>query len=488
MKKWVIAVLAVVAVIVILAAAVAIKTLTFASKQVKVQEKVTCSLDREQISQRLAGAIRYKTVFNEDVSKVDFEPFKKLQEYLAVSFPLVESRLEKKVINNYALLYTWKGSGTTGKPILLLAHMDVVPASEEGWKHAPFAGDVAENSIWGRGTLDDKCTVMAQLEAIEYLLKANYTPSRTIYLAYGFDEEITGKEGAGQIATYLRGQGLDFEYMLDEGDLIISGAVPGISAPVALVGTAEKGYLSLELSVESESGHSSMPPRETAVGILAKAITRLEQNPFPSRMSGPTGDMFEYLGPEMRFPYNMIFANMWLLKPVVEDQLASSPSTDATLRTTIAPTMLKASERDNILPARASAVVNFRLMPGDSIDSVIKRVSTVINDPRVVIKIYNPEGRTEPSAITSTGSWGYQTLSKTVRQVFPDALVGPALVNSYSDSSQYAGLSDTVLRFLPQKLDIKEIGMLHGVNERITVDNYIEMITFYIQLIRNSNS
>jgi carboxypeptidase PM20D1 len=486
MKKWVIAVLAVGAVLVILIAAVAVKTLTFTSKQIAVSGKVTYPVDADMAAKRLAGAVQIKTIFNEDLAQVDYGQFTRLQEYLAASYPLVESKLEKKVINNYGLLYTWKGSDTTLKPILLLAHQDVVPAAPDGWKYDPFSGTIADGYIWGRGTLDDKCTVLGQLEAVEFLLKDGFKPVRTVYLGYGFDEEITGKEGAGKIADYLRQQGLDFEYITDEGDLIISGAVPGISAPVALIGTAEKGYLSLELAAESEGGHSSMPPRDTAVGIVAEAVAKLENNPFPSHMSGPTGEMFEYLGPEMRFPYNMIFANMWLLQPVVEDQLASSPSTDATLRTTIAPTMFKASDRDNILPTRASAVVNFRLMPGDSIDSVIKRVNKVINDPRVVVKIYNPEGRTEPSAVTSTTSWGYITFSKTVREVFPDALVGPALVNSYSDSSQYAGLSKAVLRFLPQKLNIKDIAMLHGVNEKITVSNYTEMITFYIQLIRNS--
>jgi len=306
-------------------------------------------------------------------------------------------------------------------------------------------------------------------------------------LAFGFDEEVTGLEGAGKIAAYFKAQGQKFEFISDEGEVIISGAVPGISAPVALIGTAEKGFLSLELSAESEGGHSSMPPRETTIGILSEAIVKLQKNPFPSRMSGPSGDMLETLGPEMRFPYNMIFANMWLLGPVVEDQLASSPETDATIRTTIAPTMLTGSDRENVLPKRASAVVNFRLMTGDSVDSVIKRVKTVINDPRVTVKIFGG-GAVEASPVSSTKSDSYQNISKTIRQVFPDALVAPALVNSSSDSSRYIGLSDNIYRFLPQRLNVKELKMLHGDNEHISISNYVEMITFYIQLVRNSTN
>jgi carboxypeptidase PM20D1 len=486
MKKWVIAVLSVVAILVILIAAVAVKTLTFASKQIAVSGKVTYPVDADQAAKRLSGSIQFKTTFDEDVSKVDYAPFAKLQEYLANSYPLVESRLEKKVINNYGLLYIWKGSDPTKKPILLLAHQDVVPAAAEGWKYDPFSGTIADGYIWGRGTLDDKCTLLGILEAVEFLLKDNYQPSRSVYLAFGFDEEVTGMNGAGKIAAYLKAQGTNFEFITDEGELIISGAVPGISAPVALIGTAEKGFLSLELSAESEGGHSSMPPRETGIGIISEAIVKLQKNPFPSHMSGPSGDMLEVLGPEMRFPYNMIFANMWLLGPVVEDQLASSPETDATIRTTTAPTMLMGSDRENVLPKRATAVINFRLMPGDSSESVIKRVKTVINDPRVSVKIYGG-GATEASPVSSTKSASYQAFAKTIRQVFPDALVAPALVNSASDSSRYIGLSDNIYRFLPQRLTVKDLKMLHGDNERISISNYTEFITFYIQLVRNSN-
>ena len=485
-KKWLIPVLAIVLVIVILIAAVAIKTLTFSSKQLSTSAKVSYPVNVDEAAATLARAIQFKTIFNEDTSKVDYEPFAKLQDYLEKSFPLVNATLEKKVINKYGLLYIWKGSDPQKKPILLLAHQDVVPADPDGWKYEPFSGTIADGYIWGRGTLDDKCTVLGMLESVEYLIKDGFKPSRSVYLAFGFDEEITGQEGAGKIADYLKAQGQQFEYMTDEGEIIITGAVPGITAPVALIGTAEKGYLSVELSASSEGGHSSMPPRQTTIGIVAAAIDKLEKNPFPAHMSGPTGEMFDYLGPDMSPMYKTIFANMWLLGPVVEDQLASSPATDATLRTTIAPTMFQGSQRENVLPALASAVVNLRLMPGDSIDSVVQRLKSVINDPRVTIKIYG-HGSNEATPVSKTDTWAFSTFNRTIRDVFPEALVCPALVNSASDSTRYIGLSPNILRFLPQRFDSEGLHMLHGINEKISLTNYGEMINFYIQLIKNSD-
>jgi carboxypeptidase PM20D1 len=485
-KKWLIPVLAVVLVIVLLICVIAVKTLAFTSKQLNVSGKVSYPVNIDDAATKLSKAIQYKTIFNEDPSTVDYGPFAAMQEYLEKSFPLVNSTLEKKVINKYGLLYTWKGSDPQKKPILLLAHQDVVPAPPEGWKYDPFSGTIAEGYIWGRGSLDDKCTLLGILESVEYLIKDGYKPSRTVYLAFGFDEEITGKQGAGKIAEYMKAQGLQFEYITDEGDLIISGAIPGISIPVALVGTAEKGFLSLELSADSEGGHSSMPPRQTTVGIVAAAIDRLEKNPFPAHMSGPSGEMFDYLGPDMRFPYKLIFANMWLLGPVVEDQLSSSPATDASVRTTIAPTMFQGSQRDNVLPTHAAAVVNFRLMPGDSIESTVQHVKSVINDPRVNVKLYG-DGNIEPSPVSGTDTWAFGTFTRTIREVFPDALVSPALVNSSSDSSRYIGLSPNILRFLPERLTGGDLHMLHGVNEKISLSNYAEFINFYIQLIKNSD-
>ncbi|MEI6186567.1 MAG: M20 family peptidase [Dehalococcoidia bacterium] len=485
MKKWVIVVLCIVAVVVVLGSVIAIRTMTFNSKQLPAGSKVDYKIDNNQAAQRLAESLKFQTVFNQDKSKVDYQPFAKQQEYLAKTFPLVYSTLDVKVINDYGLLYTWKGSDPQKKPILLLAHQDVVPASGEGWKYPPFSGTIADGYIWGRGTLDDKSALVSMLEAMEYLIKDGFQPSRTICLASGFDEEVTGKEGAGQIAQYLKDNGKDFEMITDEGFLVISGAIPGIKAPVALIGTSEKGYLNLELSAESEGGHSSMPPRQTTAGIVAAAVDKLEKNPFPGKFAGgPAGQMFEYLGPEMSALYKTVFANTWLLDGVIQGILSASPSTDATLRTTTAPTMLQGSDRENVLPKRSSAVVNFRLLPGDTIDGVTQRVIKVIDDPRVTVKLYGG-GAHEASPVSGTDTDAFRSFSQTIHEVFPEAVISPGMTNTASDATSYIGLSPNVMRFLPQRLNSDEVVLIHGIDERISVDNYGEMIDFYIQLIKN---
>jgi len=487
MKKWVIAVLSVALLIVILVAVIAVRTVTFTSKQIPVSGKVTYPVDIDRAAGRLSGAIQFKTVSSQDPSEIDYEQFRLLQEHLEKAFPVVHSALDKKVIGEYSFLYVWKGTDTQKKPILLLAHQDVVPAEDIGWEYPPFSGTVAAGYIWGRGALDDKSAICGPMEAIEYLIKEGFKPARSIYLAVGHDEEIGGSDGAGKIAEYLKSQGLQFEYVLDEGLVVTQGIVPGVSAPAALVGTAEKGYLTLELIAEGEGGHSAMPPPQTMVGILATAIDKLQNNPFPIRMSGPTGDLFEYLGPEMKFPNNMVFANMWLFGPVVKGKLSVSPATNATIRTTMAPTMFQGSTKENVLPTQARAAVNFRLLPGDTVQSVTEQVQKIIDDPRVVVRSSAHPG-VEPSPISSAETWSFGIMNKTIRDVMPDVVVAPSLVVVTTDCKYYVELSPSIYRFLPQRLSGEDLTRIHGLNERISIDNYGEFINFYIQLMRNSCS
>jgi len=485
MKKWVMAVLSVVLVIVILVGVVAIKTVTFTSKQVPVSGKVAYPVDIDGAAKRLSGAVQYKTVSSQDPAEIDYEQFRQLQEYLEKAFPLLHSTLEKKVINKYSLVYVWKGTDAQKKPILLLAHSDVVPVENAGWQYAPFSGTIAEGYIWGRGTLDDKQAFCGPMEAIEYLIKDGFKPSRSIYLAIGHDEEVGGNDGAAKIAEYFKAQGLQFEYILDEGSVVAVGIVPGVPAPAALIGTAEKGYVTLELVAAGEGGHSSMPPRQTAVGVLAAAIDKLQNNPFPVRLSGPAGDLFAYLGPEMKFPNNMIFANMWLFGSVVNSKLTASPATNASIRTTIAPTMLEGSPKENVLPTIAKAAINFRILPGDTVQSVTERVKAVTNDPRVTVQRTAHPG-VDPSPISSKDTWSFGIVTKTIREVMPDVVVAPSLVIAGTDCKHYVGLSPSIYRFLPLRLSREDLPRIHGINERIAVDNYREFINYFIQLMRNS--
>lgn len=487
MAIWVVAVLFLVLLIVILLAIIVIRTAGFKSKQVHVSPVAGYPINMDIAAGRLGHAIGFKTVSNLDQSQVDYQEFTLFHEFLEKSFPLVYSSLKKQMFNKYALLYSWPGSDPTKKPILLLAHHDVVPALDEGWEHPPYSGVFAGGYIWGRGSLDNKASLMGIMEALEYLLHEGFKPSRTIYLASGFDEEVGGREGAARIAAYFKEQGIQFEYVLDEGMVATNGVVPGVPGWVALIGAAEKGYLTLELTAETRGGHSSNPPRETSVAILAAAINRLQAHPFPARMTAPVAGLFEYLGPQMKWLNKMIFANTWLLGPVVRAKMAAGETTAASVRTTIAPTMFEGSRQDNILPPLAKASINFRILQGESISSVTERVKAVINDPRV--KITPVTGSSfEPSPVSPISGPCFEMLAKTIREVMPDALAAPMVVLGRTDCTYFTGLSDCCYRFVPQRIPAAEMAAIHGTNERVSMDNYREMISFYIRLMQNSAS
>ncbi len=478
----------VIAAVAVLLVIIVIRTLLFTSKQVHVEPVTDIALDPEAV-QRLSKALQFKTISYQDSQKMDKKEFLGLHNYLEKAFPEVHKTLTKESMSEYSLLYTWKGRSETLKPILLMSHLDVVPVepgTEKDWVYPAFSGEIKDGYIWGRGSMDIKEGVLSILEAVEHLLKEGFEPERTIYLAFGHDEEVGGLTGAKTIAALLKSRGILLEYVLDEGGAITKGLVPGITGPVALVGVAEKGYISLALTVESEGGHSSMPPKNTAVGILGKAVAALEENKFSGRIQGVVKKMFEYTGPEMSFTKKMIFANLWLFSPLVKHQLAQTPKTDALLRTTTAPTIVKGGTKENVLPTKVEAVVNFRILPGETIETVKDHVKTVINDPRVVVtplkQVWNP------SPVSDLASESYAQLQKTLRQVFPDTVVAPYLVTGATDSRHYLVLTDNVFKIVPIVATPEDLKRAHGTNERILVQDYEKCIKFFIQVIRNSAS
>jgi len=476
--------------LVLLISVVLLRTMSLTSKQVQVGPAADVPLDGREMAERLAQAIRFQTISHQDPAQFRGEEFVGLRQYLEQVFPLAHAALTKEVVEEHSLIYTWKGQQEGLKPILLMGHTDVVPAesgTESDWAYPPFEGRIAEGYIWGRGSMDNKNAVLGVLEAVEMLLKDGFQPRRTVYLAFGHDEEIGGQRGAPRIAALLHSRGVELEYVLDEGLTITEGIVPNVSEPVALVGIAEKGYVSVELTVESKGGHSSMPPAHTAIGILSTAIHKLERNQLPLRMDVPARQLFGALAPEMTFAMRMVFANLWLFGGLVKRQLAASPATNAMVRTTTAPTMLEAGVKDNILPTKARAVVNFRLLSGDSVASAIEHVRQTVDDPRVEIKPLKGFGG-EPSFVSDTESPSFSVLEHTIRQVFPTAIVAPGLVVGATDSRHYADLTNSIYRFSPMWVRPEDLDRVHGTNERISIEDYAQAVRFYMQLIRNSDS
>jgi carboxypeptidase PM20D1 len=490
MLKRPLAVLA--ALLLLLASVLLARALTLRPPQGPAEEGLAAApeplaVDAEAAAGRLAAALRLRTVAASDGVAAEEEAFVALHALLARQYPRVHATLRREAVGWQSALFTWEGTEPGLAPVLLMAHLDVVPveAGTEGrWTHPPFGGVVADGHVWGRGALDDKGPALALLEAVEALLAAGERPRRTVLLALGADEEVGGRQGAQRVAELLASRGVRLASVLDEGGSLVSGAVPGVAAPVALVGVAEKGFVSVELAAEARGGHSSMPPRSTAAGVVARAAARLEaQRPAP-RLEGATEALFAHVAPQMPLGLRLLFANTWLLRPLLLRQLASQPTTDATVRTTTALTVLEAGQKDNVLPSRARAVVNFRILPGDSVEGVLAHVRETVDDPAVQVRAVGFSSEPSPVSATDTPAWG--GLSRAVRQVFPDAVVAPYLVVGATDARHFAGLSDAVYRFAPLRLAREDLARMHGTDERVSVAGHADAVRFYAQYLRNA--
>ena len=436
-------------------------------------------------AERLAGSLRIRTISSEDPAAVDPDAFRKLHAYLEAAFPRAHAHLRRETVGTHSLLYTWEGRDSSLAPIMLAGHMDVVPVeagTDDDWHEDPFGGRIVNGFVWGRGAIDNKSAVVGALEAVEMLLHDGFQPTRTVYLAFGHDEEAGGTQGARAIAALLKARGVELEMVLDEGGVISDGVLSGVSDPVALVGIAEKGFVTVELSTRAGGGHSSLPPRETAVGILSAAIARLEDTPMPARLEGATRQLFERIGPRFPTLHRAMFANLWLTSPIVLATLGKNPTTNAMIRTTAAPTIFEAGTKDNVLPSYARAAINFRILPGDTVAGVLEHVRRVVGDPRIELKIV---GRftAEPSSLSSTDAQAFRTLERTIRSVTPDAIVAPYLVVVATDARYYSAMSRSVFRFLPLRLTPRDLHRLHGIDERIGIREYEDAIRIYRQLV-----
>lgn len=469
-----------------LVAFILVRTILYGRAPEPVEPGALADIAGEVVAEHLSAVIRHRTVSGTEPDKVDYKPFVELRKSLEKIYPRVHATLRLDLVNRYSLLYTWKGKDESLAPILLASHIDVVPVdltSRDEWKYPPFDGQVAEGYVWGRGTLDNKNTTIGILEAVETLIKNGYQPERTVLVAIGHDEEVSGRQGAAQIAGRIQAYNTQLAAVLDEGGAVFTSTiVPGLRLPLALVGTAEKGYMTLHLEAESAGGHAAFPPRHTAIGILAQAINRLEESPMKAS-TAMAELMFRNLGSFLPFGIRMIFANLWLFRPLLRRIMTRNPRTAAMLRTTSAVTMISGGIKDNVLPTRASAAVNFRLLPGDRIADVVQHVRKIVGEETVQLHI--PEGGAwESPPVSPSDGMAFRGLSQAIQQVFPESLVAPYLVTGATDGRYYSAVCDQVYRFSPMLLSEDDLSSIHGRNERISVDMLARMVQFYIQLIK----
>ena len=432
---------------------------------------------------RLAESVTFRTVSPETAADFDPAPFLAFRDFLERSFPQVHGALEREIVSGYSLLYTWRGSDSSLPPVLLAAHYDVVPVvpgSLGRWSHPPFAGVIADGYVWGRGTLDDKVGVMGMLEALESLVASGFAPRRTVYLAFGHDEEVGGDQGARAIVDLLEARGVRLWFSLDEG-MVIADGMAGLSEPVAMIGVAEKGFLTLELTASAPGGHSSMPPGVSAIGRLAEAVQRVEDAPLPAHLRGVAGDMLDSIAPMLPAGQRFAIGQRWLIGPFLVNSLAADPATNAMIRTTTAVTMIHGGVKANVLPSTATATVNFRVHPGDTADAIVAHVREAIDDPEIEVTVVSSS---EASDVASTSSDAYEVLRATLDQRYPGIPVAPALVVGGTDSKHYMRIADDAYRFSPVRVGVDDTSRIHGIDERIGIDVYAEVAPFYEALLR----
>lgn len=472
----------------------------FTSMQMQGVEPVEVEVDVEAAAKRLSKAVQFPTISNQDRADFDVKAFEGYHKFLEEAYPNVHKTLKREKLGKprpYSLLYTWEGKDPSLPPAVFMAHQDVVPIAEESrdqWKQEPFSGAIADGYIWGRGVLDDKNQIHAILEAAEMKIKEGFQPARTIYFVFGHDEEVGGPEGAKHVVDVLEERGLkEIAFVIDESAPLIPGVFPGIEENSALIGIAQKGYMSLELTVNGEGGHSSQPPRHSNIGILAEAITKLEKAQFPYKINKAVRYQYRFMGPELQKEKQPMYeavafgddAKTTALEQKFIEEMAEDQVTRAMLHTTIAVTMFNAGIKDNVLPPSASAVVNFRIAPEDSKESVIAHVKKAIDDDRIEIK--DISASTPPTNIADPHGAGYKMLEKTIRQTWGnDLIVSPFFVIGGSDSKHFQArpFAPNVYTITGIQLEsTKEFAGFHGVNERILVDEYGKSIAFFYQLM-----
>ncbi len=441
------------------------------------------SVDAKVVADHLASVIKIDTISHEDPAEDDTSKFKVLHAQLKKQYPLTHAALQKEMVDGFSLLYTWKGSNPSLDPVVFMAHQDVVPADEHTlnqWTHAPFSGAIADGFIWGRGTLDIKNQMIAVFEAVEHLLYNNFQPERTVMLAFGHNEEVLGS-GAKETVAYLKAKGIHAQSVIDEGGAVYDGIIPGVKGMAAAIGNTEKGYLSLKLQAQASGGHASTPPQSTAIGILSRAIDRLQTHPFPAHPAAVL-PMFKGLGSATSPLMQLAFSNLWFFSGLIRAKLASNPEAIATIRTTTAPTIIKGGVKDNVLPSVAEAVINFRLLPGDSIASVCEQVRRIINDARVTFEPMADKAW-EASPVSPVECKAFQHIANVTTELFPGTAIAPYMMLGATDGRNFCDISEQVYRYSPVLVAPEDMHRVHGVNERISLDAMHKMAEFFYRLI-----
>lgn len=428
----------------------------------------------------LRALIRIPTVSSSERDREDRAAFEAMLAELRSRFPRLHGTCEVERIAGDALLVRWPGR-TREAPVVLMAHLDVVPVGDpEAWTHPPFAGDLADGCVWGRGALDCKGSLVATCQAVEDLITDGVTPGRDVWLSFGCNEEVSGG-AANDAVAILRERGVDPWFVLDEGGAIVRGVLPGVDARIAVVGVSEKGTVDVELVARGDGGHASAPRRMGATSRLARAILRLERKPFPSHLPDATIDMLERAGAHARMPYAAVFGHARRLRPLLSRVLPRlGHETAALTRTTVAVTQLTGSPGANVIAATARAHVNMRVMVGETVDGAVERIRRTVNDAHVEVVLISGD---EPSPVSPTDDTAYALLEATLGEVFPGTVPVPYVMLAATDSRHFHRVWPRVYRFTPFRMTDAQRAAIHGVDERIGVDDLLDGVRWYRRLL-----
>jgi carboxypeptidase PM20D1 len=429
----------------------------------------------EEATKHLSKAIEFETVASNEKA---FAPF---HQFLKEQYPLVHSKLTQIYDDTNNLVFIFPGKDPSLLPALLTAHQDVVPAQKEGWDHPPFTSRVEEDGyIYGRGSFDDKSSLIAIFEAVEDLLKQQFVPRRTWYLAFGCDEETRGDKGAELIASRFLKDNIRFAFLLDEGGVVAKGFISAINAPIGVIGVCEKGNAHVTLTCDLPGGHSSTPTNPTSVGVLAKAVANIEHHQLRPHLIQPVKQMLYHLGLYAPFSFSYIVLNSWLFSPLIISIFKKNPTMNALIRSTNTVTMMKGSDAANIIPSTAEGVMNIRLLPPETASTVINTIKRRIKDEKVTFSV---EYESPISRVSPIDTKGFAHLKTTITTIFPECVVSPYVMTGGSDALHYEQVCDNVYRFTPALMDTGELDRMHNKNERFSIENLSAAIRFYQTLI-----
>lgn len=430
-----------------------------------------------EAARHLAQAIQYPTISHLDQNQVDWSAYDDFITFLEGAYPKVHSKLNKAIVNQYGLIYHWQGKNPD-KRILLTAHYDVVPADPKGWPSPPFSGEIAQGKVYGRGSLDNKSSVIAIMEAVTSLLEAGFVPPHDIYIAFGFDEEVGGTQGAMQMADWFLQQGIVFDYVLDEGGAVADGAMMGINKPVAVIGIAEKGNTSFELTFTAPGGHAAAPPPDTAVSLMGRFMAKVQAAPPAPRITEALRAMLVATAPHKPGTQGFVLAHPGLFAPLIINIMQKNRQTAAMLRTTLAFTMASGGSAHNVLPVSATCTVNLRILPGDSVEAALARLRSLGIPFEAKPLLVN-----EPTRTSQVTSPGMTHIKACIAAIFPDAVPTPYLMTGGTDCRHYEKVARNCYRFQPVRVNESELALMHSSGEYLSLDNLMAMIAFYKLLI-----